>query len=68
MYVYRMTSIENSHSNFEEHFSEHHEPALDGSIQEEDLALTIRALVSTKEAGVIIGKGKLYRGFFLYND
>lgn len=56
-----MTSIENSHGNFEEHFSEHHDQAMDGSNNEEDSALTIRALVSTKEAGVIIGKGK-YNG------
>lgn len=48
-----MANLEND--NFDEQHSEHH---MNGSLNEEEPALTIRALVSTKEAGVIIGKGK----------
>lgn len=53
-----MTSTENT--NFEEKFSEQpiHDTLEDhASHNEEDVGLTLRALVSTKEAGVIIGKG-----------
>jgi hypothetical protein len=54
-----MTSTENT--NFEEKFSE--QPLNEHTLEDhatsngEDSGLTLRALVSTKEAGVIIGKG-----------
>jgi hypothetical protein len=55
-----MTSTENT--NFEEKFSEqslNEQHTLEDHITSngEDSGLTLRALVSTKEAGVIIGKG-----------
>jgi hypothetical protein len=52
-----MTLIEN---NFEDHFQQQQgegDQQLNGG--EEEYALTLRALVSTKEAGVIIGKGNI---------
>ncbi|KAK4509636.1 uncharacterized protein ATC70_006938 [Mucor velutinosus] len=45
----------NNNNNFEDHFPE--ESFEDHSENHDDSGLTLRALVSTKEAGVIIGKG-----------
>lgn len=57
-----MANLENDTTNFEEQqqpFSEQHsEHQINGGLNDEEPALTLRALVSTKEAGVIIGKGK----------
>lgn len=56
-----MANLENDNTNFEEQqqFSEQQtEHHINGASSDEEPALTLRALVSTKEAGVIIGKGK----------
>lgn len=54
-----MANLENDNTNFEEQqqFSEQQtEHHINGASSDEEPALTLRALVSTKEAGVIIGK------------
>ncbi|KAL9556186.1 hypothetical protein MBANPS3_001980 [Mucor bainieri] len=48
-------NISNSNNNFEDHFPE--ENFDDHAENHDESGLTLRALVSTKEAGVIIGKG-----------
>jgi hypothetical protein len=61
--IEKMASTENTNNTIEDQFPEQNEESYDeqhlnGNGGEDSAALTLRALVSTKEAGVIIGKGK----------
>jgi hypothetical protein len=46
-----------NNTNFEDHFPDLGQENFEDNSSNDDSGLTLRALVSTKEAGVIIGKG-----------